>query len=64
MIKEIQPSKEVLIKLGSLVVHIEEYLSEKSSEYDKITIQALLADQDLQDWVSKLDELALVPKKR
>lgn len=51
-------------KLGSLVVHIEEFLSPQGDPFDADAIRGLLADPEVQTFVEALRALALVPVKR
>lgn len=51
-------------KLGSIVVHMEELSSADGHSFDKIAIEALVADSDVQAWISQLRGMALVPVKR
>lgn len=55
-----------VIKLASLVVHVEEMLSPNGQAPDKYAVEALLADPEVQDFVEALRALspALLPVKR
>lgn len=66
-LKAIDPFKPpigVLIKLGSIAVHVEEMLSPSGHAFDKIALQSLLEDPEVVAWVAKMDKLAMLPKKR
>lgn len=54
----------VYAKLGSIVVHTEEFLSTDGHEFDKDALEGLLEDSDVQAFVELLQEKALVPVKR
>ncbi len=60
----LKPSIALLMKLGSLVVHAEEFFSPKGHPYDKAAIDGLLQDQEVKDWLEEMDKLAFLPKKR
>ena len=60
----LKPPPVILIKLGSIAVHVEEMLSPKGHEYDRLAIQSLLSDPDLKEWIADMDKLAFLPKKR
>jgi hypothetical protein len=60
----LKPEASVLMKIGSIVVHISEAISEKSHEFDFAAIQSLLEDSEVLDWLEQMDKLALLPKKR
>jgi len=68
------PSKSLLIKLGSIAVHAEELgdMLKKGDpeslraglEYDKVTIQSLLTDPEVIEWRKEMDKRAFLPRKR
>ncbi len=61
----LKPSAGVLVKLGSLAVHIDEYLSPGGRpDFDGPAIRTLLTDPELGEWLSEMDKLAFLPKKR
>jgi len=60
----LHPSPALLAKLGSILIHAEEMLSAKGHHFDAATLFGLLNDSDVQEWLSKMDKLALLPKKR
>lgn len=43
----LQPSASLLVKLGSIVVHIEEMFSASGHVFDKAVLDALLADPEV-----------------
>ncbi len=61
---ELKPLPSVLIKLGSLYVHIEEAFSKKAHNFDVLAMKALMDDGELKEWIKGMDKLALIPKKR
>lgn len=60
----LRPHGQLLIKLGSLIVHYQEWTSNKGHEFDKIAIDSLLSDEDVKEWLREMNELALLPQKR
>ena len=60
----LKPSATILIKLGSIAVHVEEMLSPHGHEFDKVAIQSLLSDPELQEWIKEMTALAFMPVKR
>lgn len=60
----LQPSMAVLVALGSLAIHIEEYLSPDGHPNDKIAIESLLAGGELRAFLAEMDKLAFLPRKR
>lgn len=51
-------------KVGSILVHVEEGLSDDGHTFDWATARTLLAQADVQAWLASLRQIALVPKKR
>ena len=60
----LKPSAGLLVKLGSLAIHAEEGLSASGHELDIAAIKGLLADLEVQAWLTAMDGLALLPVKR
>lgn len=58
------PSAALLCKLGSLAVHIDEFLSAGGHPFDRQAIEILLNDEELKQWIAAMDKMALLPKKR
>jgi len=59
-----EPDKALLIKLGSIAIHAEEVLSENVHPFDIETLKALLNDKNVKEWLSEMNKLALLPRKR
>lgn len=59
-----KPSPKLLIVLGSIAVHAEEYLSWQGHPVDRIAILDLLNDPELKVWREQMDRLAFLPVKR
>lgn len=60
----LSPSAALLSKLGSIAVHVEEMLSIKGHDVDRVALQTLLDDVEVREWISAMSELALIPIKR
>jgi hypothetical protein len=60
----LSPSIALLVKLGSIAVHADEYLSPGGHRYDTIAISALLQDEDVQEWMKEMQKMAFLPVKR
>lgn len=58
------PSITLLVKLGSIVVHIDEMLSDTGHHFDIGVIQSLLLDSEVKLWIAGMSKLALLPTKR
>ena len=62
--KIFEPSKTLLIKLGSIATHTEEMLSDTGHQFDVEVLNTLLNDIEVVEWLAEMDKLALLPKKR
>lgn len=60
----LKPTPQLLIKLGSIIVHYEEWTSVKGHELDKITIDAIMKQEDVKEWFKGMNEMALLPLRR
>lgn len=60
----LKPELDILVKLGSLAVHVEEMFSPNSHLFDKRAIETILQDEKLQNWLQSMNKLALLPVKR
>jgi hypothetical protein len=54
----------VVVKLGSILVHIDEGLTAEGHPFDFETIRSLLADRDIQALLKFLDRDGLLPLRR
>ena len=66
MSEVLKPKPILLIKLGSLAVHMEEMIEEdfKNLKFDLPAVQNILDDPEVKEWLKQADALALLPKKR
>jgi hypothetical protein len=58
------PSPSLLVKLGSLIVHYQEWTSAGAHELDRSAIDTLEADKDVIDWLDDMSKAAMLPVKR
>jgi hypothetical protein len=57
-------SLPILVKLGSIAVHVEEMLSPTGHDFDKAAIRSLLDDPEVKAYLATLDAAGFLPKKR
>lgn len=60
----LNPRSEVLIKLGSALVHADEAMSENGVALDEVLFRNLLTEPDVEEWLKAMGDLALLPLKR
>lgn len=60
----LKPSVELLIKLGSVIVHQEEMMSEKGHHFDKHALDTVRNDPEVVEWLAKMTKMAFLPVKR
>lgn len=58
------PDAQTLIKLGSIIVHWEEYNSKNGHFLDLQTIEAMMEQDDVKKWFAEMNKMALLPLKR
>lgn len=58
------PTPALLTKLALMFVHIEEYMSSGSPEFDKIVVKGIVEESEVREWLSNMRKLGLVPEKR
>ena len=63
MTDPLKPDATLLIKLGSLLVHYEEFI-ETEEPLDMEAAQMLTDDPDVVEWRDQMNKLALLPLKR
>jgi hypothetical protein len=59
-----KPDLDVLVALGSLAVHIEEFLAPGGHQFDKVAMEQCLNNPKVKAWLQGMDKLAFLPKKR
>lgn len=60
----LKPSISLLIKLGSLVVHADEFLSPNGHPFDRMAFDNGLQDAEVQQWIRQMTKQAFLPVKR
>lgn len=60
----LSPSANLLIKLGSLVVHYQEMTSPGGHYLDKEAIKTLEEDVEIKAWFAAMQKMAFLPVKR
>jgi len=60
----LNPPLALLVKLGSIAVHVDEMLSPQGHGYDKIVIQGVLQDPEVIEWIAEMTHKGLLPVKR
>lgn len=60
----LQPSVTLLIKLGSAIVHADEFLSPKGHPFDKEAFMSCLNDPEVKEWIVEMTKMAFLPVKR
>lgn len=63
-IDALKPSPALLSKLGSIIMHVDEGAGKDGHVFDVLTFQKLLEDAEVRAWLSAMDSMALLPKKR
>lgn len=58
------PTPQVLIALGSLVVHYEELTSPGGHPNDRAAIDSIRNHPDVRAWFEQMDKMAFLPVKR
>lgn len=64
IISPLKPSMSLLCKLGSIAVHVDEFLSKQGHEFDKHAIDQLLDDGEVKQWIQQMTDMAFLPRKR
>lgn len=64
MVDTYAPPIALLVKLGSIVVHVDEALSNHGHPFDIEALKALAADRDVQAWLAAMDAAAFLPIRR
>lgn len=60
----LKPTPKLLIKLGSIIVHQQELNSSNGHYLDKVTLDSLLEDEEVKEWMKGMDKMAFLPVKR
>lgn len=60
----LKPTPQLLIKLGSIIVHQQELNSSDGHYMDKSALDSLLGDPEVIEWMKGMDKMAFLPVKR
>lgn len=60
----LKPSASLLCKLGSVVVHADEYHGDRGHPFDLVALMSALDDPEVREWLAGMRSLALIPEKR
>lgn len=60
----LQPSPQLLCKLGSAIVHADEMSGPHGHEFDKVAFQQVLNDPEVKAWIEAMTKMAMLPVKR
>lgn len=58
------PTLSTMAKVGSILIHVEEGRSRDGSPFDWSTVDSLMQDSEVQQFLTDLRALALIPRKR
>lgn len=64
MENHLKPPIATLVKIGSLVVHAEEFMSPTGHEFDKTAFKTLITDPDVVAWIASMTKAGFLPVKR
>lgn len=59
----LNPSPALLCKLGSVIVHLEEFADTKH-EFDRIAAKAAREDEEVEEWMAAMMGMGMLPVKR
>ena len=60
----LKPSLPLLCKLGSILTHVEEGMSDDGHVFDWKATTSLLGDPEVQEWLDKMRAATFLPLKR
>lgn len=64
MSNALDPNASTLIKIGSLIVHYQEWNSDDGHPLDLSAIKQLENDDEVKQWLDEMDKQGWLPKKR
>lgn len=64
MLNVMAPQVSLLCKIGSILVHFDEWCGDDGRNIDLQTARGLMADREVQEWLTGMDKLAMLPVKR
>jgi hypothetical protein len=60
----LKPKASLLVKLGSIAVHVEELASPGGHHWDKVAVESLLNDPEVKQWIAAMTKMGMMPVKR
>lgn len=60
----LRPQLALLVKLGSIAVHVDEFTSAGGHEYDLTALKGLIADREVRAWLASMDANSFLPVRR
>ena len=60
----LKPSVSLLSKIGSILVHVEELTSPSGHIFDHEAFKSAMRDPEVVEWMTTMDKMAFLPKKR
>lgn len=60
----LKPEPSLLVKLGSLIVHYQEWAGRKGTHYDFIALERLEQDPEVKVWLRGMQDAGMLPIKR
>jgi hypothetical protein len=63
MMKQCELTVALMVKLASVVVHVEELLSSDGHEFDQKALEGLVIDAEVKEWLRSIPSV-LLPVKR
>ena len=64
MVDPLKPDAGLLVKIGSALVHADEYMGNDPHPFDRDAFYAILESPDVQEWLTAMHGKALLPVKR
>ena len=58
------PSPALLTKLGSLIVHADEFMSDDGHQFDLAAFRTLMEDGEVMEWLTEMHIAGLLPVQR
>lgn len=64
MVDTYAPSISLLVKLGSLAVHVDEYFGGKGHSFDEEAMETIIWDREVRAWLAAMDAVGFLPIRR
>ena len=60
----LHPPLSLLVKLGSALVHADEFMSPGGHKFDKAALDTVANDVEVEEWLKAMDSMGFLPKRR